>query len=465
MDANPVWTIHEGDVLKVARTMPSTSVHCIATSPPYWGLRDYGATGQLGLERNFNAYLKRMVRIFRELRRVLRKDGTLWLNMGDCYNAYNGNRGTASTFAGHRMMRGEPKLKTGHGLMTKRLKPKDLVGQPWRLALALQADGWFLRADCIWHKPNPMPESVRDRPTKSHEYVFILSKSDRYFYDQHAVREPCGRAEDDLPTPSDWDMGSGSHDSKTENYSSGNRARKIEDPTRVNDHKGWAFPWTDEGTGRNLRSVWTVPTVAFDAEFCTACGVLYDGAAKRTLREMTESTDDGPKVRRFCRCGRSDSWLSHFATFPRALVERCIKAGTSEAGVCANCAAPFERVVEATPEYAEALAAAPEEWYQRKTDPFGGEKKSGNKQRITADYVTKRWRPTCRCGAGSLGIAHPPVVLDPFCGSGTTAVVALRLGRSFIGIELKPDYVRLARARILADAPLFNGPASASPPA
>src|SRR5690606_14776859 len=238
-----------GDCREMLRTLPEESVHCVVTSPPYWGLRDYGlpptvwggdpycdhewglqergrrkdvlpseqsaagrlgtherATGlndggrvcvrcgawrgQLGLEPTPELYVEHMVEVFREVRRVLRRDGTLWLNLGDSYNAYNGNRGTESRYAGDRRKIGEPMFPQGHGLMVPTLKPKDLIGLPWRVAFALQADGWYLRSDIIWAKPNPMPESVTDRPTKAHEYVFLLSKSPRYYYDADAIGEP-----------------------------------------------------------------------------------------------------------------------------------------------------------------------------------------------------------------------------------------------------------------------------------
>jgi hypothetical protein len=232
-----------GDAVAVLRTLPAESVHCVVTSPPYWGLRDYGAEGQIGLERTFPEYVERLVAVFREVRRVLRDDGTLWLNLGDCYATGAGavgdhpgggeqgarwkgkdtrpgddkrrgvgrpltnGRGEAQAVpggdmhGGHRGSRGgSPKQRhTGSnvGPMTQPnrlpqpgLKPKDLVGIPWRVAFALQADGWYLRSDVIWHKRSPMPSSVRDRPTGAHEYLFLLSKSERYFYDADAIAEP-----------------------------------------------------------------------------------------------------------------------------------------------------------------------------------------------------------------------------------------------------------------------------------
>lgn len=177
-----------GDCIAGLRTLPDASVHCCVTSPPYWGLRDYGHDGQIGLEETPEAYVARMVEVFREVRRVLRDDGTCWVNLGDSYNAYNGNRGNSTSFQSA-TEDACPSLPSGHGLSAKGLKNKDLCGIPWRVAFALQADGWWLRQDIIWHKPNPMPESVRDRCTKAHEYVFLLSKSERYFYDAEAVSE------------------------------------------------------------------------------------------------------------------------------------------------------------------------------------------------------------------------------------------------------------------------------------
>ena len=362
-----------GDALEQLRTLPDESVHCCVTSPPYWGLRDYGVAGQLGLESTPVEYLARMVAVFEEVRRVLRSDGTAWVNMGDCYatgagkvgeHPGGGERGARwsggppsdkSTLQGNGHRGGGPKLKSmpdgrgyrgerlanGHGtdevqrvktratrdgthagkhtaiaaigpmtqpnrMPIEGLKPKDLVGMPWRLAFALQAAGWYLRADIVWHKPAPMPESVRDRPTKAHEYLFLLSKRERYFYDGDAIREPdCGH-------------GSG-------NVFVGRQGGA--DHLPMDGGESTAEPW-EPGRGRNKRSVWTVASEPFAG--------------------------------------------AHFATFPRALVRPCILAGC----------------------------------------PRGG------------------------------------VVLDPFLGSGTTAVVCDEEGRDWIGIELNPEYAEMARRRL-----------------
>lgn len=176
-----------GDCVAGLRTLPDASVHCCVTSPPYWGLRDYGHEGQIGLEDTPEAYVARMVEVFREVRRVLRDDGTCWVNLGDSYYA-GGWECRRVNAVGNGSMPPEQR-KSGIAKSIEGLKVKDLVGIPWRVAFALQADGWWLRQDIIWHKPNPMPESVRDRCTKAHEYVFLLAKSERYFYDAEAVSE------------------------------------------------------------------------------------------------------------------------------------------------------------------------------------------------------------------------------------------------------------------------------------
>ena len=278
--------ILHGDCIETLRAIPDCSVHCVVTSPPYWGLRDYGHDGQIGLESTPEAYVARMVEVFREVRRVLRDDGTCWVNLGDSYNAYNGNRGGSTSFQAA-TEEACPSLPRGHGLTAKSLKNKDLVGIPWRVAFALQADGWWLRQDIIWHKPNPMPESVRDRCTKAHEYVFLLTKSERYFYDAEAVAEAASKNE----------------------VSASRRRRRDFGAVGTKGLRGDGFGQSGKGENescrtdtRNRRSVWTVTTKP------------YKGA--------------------------------HFATMPPQLAELCILAGTSADGCCSVCGAPRERVVE-----------------------------------------------------------------------------------------------------------------------
>ena len=259
-----------GDCIESMRTLPDASVHCCVTSPPYWGLRDYGHDGQIGLESTPEAYVARMVEVFREVRRVLRDDGTCWVNLGDSY--FGTGRGPTHPTGFHSGENGGS-FPTSGVYSHDTLKSKDLVGIPWRVAFALQADGWWLRQDIIWHKPNPMPESVRDRCTKAHEYVFLLTKSERYFYDAEAVSEAvvCVR-------------GPGNKKPLKGVEEDGEKHR-----TRAGLHKA-AERWREEGPpeSRNRRSVWTITTKP------------YSGA--------------------------------HFAVMPPDLVKPCIKAGCPEGG-------------------------------------------------------------------------------------------------------------------------------------
>ena len=228
------------------KTLDECSIHTCVTSPPYWGLRDYGHDGQIGLEETPEAYVASMVEVFREVRRVLRDDGTIWLNLGDTY-AYGATLGAinqeSSTLEGGRDNQAamasvvHPRI---HGL-----KPKDLVGIPWRVAFALQADGWYLRSDIIWHKPNPMPESVTDRPTKAHEYVFLLSKSARYYYDADAIKDRSI-------------TGSNAVDRSARVHATGGAITGVTSDVQTRSET------------RNKRSVWTVPSRPYSgAHFAT----------------------------------------------------------------------------------------------------------------------------------------------------------------------------------------------------
>lgn len=317
-------TVIEGDALLELRKLPARIAHVAITSPPYWGLRDYG-TGtwlggsadcdhrvktarndggrenvggfhgsaavdsgkgeirfrticrkcgarrldeQLGLERTPDLYVARLVEVFRELRRVLRNDGTLWLVLGDCFNAYNGGAGPSSSLS-QTQSRERPQLPSGYGLRFKGLKPKDLVGIPWRVAFALQVDGWYLRSDIIWAKPNPMPESVVDRPTRAHEYLFLFSKRESYYYDADAVREPwTDKNPNDTKRAGLYIRYKGKH-----RITEGNKGVVVGDPKK----------------GRNRRSVWTITTRPFKG--------------------------------------------AHFATFPPELVRPCLLAGAPVGGV------------------------------------------------------------------------------------------------------------------------------------
>jgi len=241
-----VWEIKQGDAIEVLKTMPDQSINTCVTSPPYWGLRDYGIDGQLGIEETPEEYVAKMVEVFREVKRVLRNDGTLWLNLGDSY-AGNCSQASNNGRAGFGNPRERLVNRKGKGL-----KPKDLVGIPWMVAFALRADGWYLRSDIIWHKPNPMPESVRDRPTKAHEYIFLLTKSKRYYYDNEAIKEPLAQSSIDR--------------AKYPRYQNAKNRRDI---NYGNPHTDAASRVRMLNSGmRNKRTVWTVPTRPFkDAHF------------------------------------------------------------------------------------------------------------------------------------------------------------------------------------------------------
>lgn len=237
-----------GDCREILKTLPDQSAHCCVTSPPYFGLRDYGVEGQIGLEQTPYEYVAEMVAVFREVRRVLRDDGTLWLNLGDSYARTGGTDRKVSATAKVGSTRNtliQMSDRTSRAT-TYGLKDKDLIGIPWRVAFALQADGWYLRQDVIWHKPNPMPESVRDRFTKAHEYIFLLSKSPRYYFDHEAIKEPSVYADCGRPSK-----------------------RKGEFKAKGEPLPG-QLPFRAITETRNRRSVWTVPTRPYKgAHFAT----------------------------------------------------------------------------------------------------------------------------------------------------------------------------------------------------
>tara|TARA_Y100001934_G_scaffold283850_1_gene408029 strand:- start:2407 stop:3393 length:987 start_codon:yes stop_codon:yes gene_type:complete len=315
--------ILQGNVTDKLKEIESNTVQCVVTSPPYWGLRDYGSDGQLGLEETPEIYVENMVEVFREIKRVLKKDGTVWLNLGDSYNNYRPggviqckqtlakNNGSVVDYSGKR-----------NNKITA-LKEKDLVGIPWRVAFALQSDGWYLRQDIIWHKPNPMPESVKDRCTKSHEYIFLLTKSAKYYYNIDAIKEKATWVEN---RSSGMERNAESYRNKVKyndtNYGGGGTSFK----GHSGNYKANGKLINPDGL-RNKRSVWSINTKPYKE--------------------------------------------AHFAVFPPKLPELCIKAGSAEGDI----------------------------------------------------------------------------ILDPFFGSGTTGWVAQRLGRKWIGIELNPEYIKIANKR------------------
>lgn len=541
-------TILQGDCLQVLRTLHDESVHCCVTSPPYWGLRDYGVDGQIGLEKTPEEYVAKIIEVFREVRRVLRADGTCWVNLGSSYagsgqggnpldspfQKQKSNRGSFSyekrptrshsdalacgndgtglqdSFAPGRVcpdcggeltacslnhrdrnarisllpeQSGQQPLPIIHGSghldcapsspvssetavqqstisscnpngqgalfqedqasvsrseaetlldnareserksvctsgtsqnarpsvlrnqdrafvcmacgystrMFPDFKPKDMVPIPWMVAMALQRDGWWLRQDIIWQKPNPMPESVTDRCTKAHEYLFLLAKSERYFYDAEAIREPQSQTTFDR-----FKNGCTRKPSKKHIGTEGECLAGHDTETAILEN------------GRNKRSVWTVPSSAYPE--------------------------------------------SHFATFPPDLIKPCILAGTSARGCCPKCGSPWERVTQDSAEY----AAFKESESFRKNggmrsstlETNGLTRGTGNKS-VSAQRETLGWQPPCQHGEDPSEV-HMPIpctVLDPFGGSGTTGQVSLELGRKAILIELNPEYVKLAEQR------------------
>jgi DNA modification methylase len=349
-----------GDCLGSLRAMPDCSVHTCITSPPYFGLRDYGHAGQIGLEATPEAYVARLVDVFREVRRVLRDDGTLWLNLGDSYS-FSGKGGKPEESPHRKQATNAGSLIKG-GDMGSGLPPKNLLGIPWRVAFALQADGWYLRQDIIWHKPNPMPESVTDRCTKAHEYLFLLSKSERYYFDQEAVKEPAVDATGGVRKQQARARAIAMEKGLTDAHIDAIRAAGITDTGKARE--------TQSGTGKNTPEV---QRLAEEAK--QALGGYY--------REFL--TDDGTRNRRSVWTVSTKPYAgAHFATFPPDLIEPCVLAGA----------------------------------------PIGG------------------------------------TVLDPFGGSGTTAGVAVKHGRSAILCELNPAYVSLIHDRVSSIAgPLFAGAA------
>lgn len=441
------WEVRQGHVMDVLRALPSESVHCVVTSPPYWGLRSYSTEGQvwggdpecvhewasvhppghragdtnpgplqtngnkgrerltsnlcalcgawrgeLGLEPSVGLYVEHLLGIFREVRRVLRKDGTCFLNIGDSYIGSWGNYGSrdgkqrlSSTEHFDRAAWNE---RQGERVPTSYpqpgLKPKDLCLIPERLAIALQEDGWWVRSRIAWCKRAPMPESVQDRPTSAWEHIFLLTRSEHYYYDQEAVR---------VPTEAvglTWDE----------------RKTLGEGPRKGYSQNGFGHLMPASG-GRNLWNYWLLSPEAFPE--------------------------------------------SHFATFPTEIPRLAISAGTSEHGVCGECGAPWKRVVERE--------------YVGDTSKVRGNNRQGTERNHnhflalpppgagSNPGITTGWQPTCNHPDAPI---VPALVLDPFSGAGTSVMVALRLGRRGLGIELQPDYVAMSERRIVADQPLFN---------
>ncbi|MGB0971804.1 MAG: site-specific DNA-methyltransferase [Mycobacterium sp.] len=377
-----------GDVREKLAELPADSVHCCVTSPPYWGLRDYhGHADQIGSEPTYQEFVTTMVDVFREVRRVLRDDGTLWLNLGDSYTS--GGRTTfrsgASRNKGHDVQNGQ--RRPGQ---PSDLKPKDLVGIPWRVAIALQADGWWLRADIIWAKPSPMPGSQRDRPTTAHEYIFLLTKSARYWYDCEAIKTESNRGGERA-----WYAGG-----------SGSRANAMGREPSGNERPESR---SEVGHRANKRSVWTVASQG------------YSGA--------------------------------HFACYPPKLIEPCILAGCPEQ-CCPACGRGYVPTVESerVPTRPGTDTKIPSNWATG-SGSHGNQLNDRNKAALVGNRDPQRHVTTTRVTGYAPGCECEPVepvrgiVLDPFMGSGTTAQVAQNNGRDWIGIELNRENAELIANR------------------
>lgn len=346
-----------GDCREKLRELPDQSVNCCVTSPPYFGLRDYGVDGQMGLEPTPDEFVAGMVEVFREVRRVLRDDGTLWLNIGDSYaGSGRGIGDTKTTNKGQTASRDMHDARVDAGAIGRAwvkppegFKQKDLIGIPWMLAFALRADGWYLRQDIIWSKPNPMPESVRDRCTKAHEYLFLLSKGPTYYFDQDAVAEPLAPAS----------------------------IARLSQPTIADQAGSDRVPGKTNGPMKAVSKYRDADGTIRD-EFRTKDGISGEDNLQATLaRSVAKGTRNKRSVWEIATQPFKEA---HFATYPPDLIEPCILAGC----------------------------------------PIGG------------------------------------TVLDPFFGAGTTGLVADRLQRDCIGIELNPEYAAIAERRIRGDGGMFT---------
>ena len=435
-----------GDAREKLRELPAESVHCCVTSPPYWGLRSYkGDPGMIGLESTFDEHLERLVEVFREVRRVLRPDGTLWLNYGDAYAGGGRSSGAGGRQHGSKQDTNPGTFGSVPHASVFGCKPKDLMMMPARVAMALQADGWWLRSKVIWHKPNPMPESITDRPTSSYEEMFLLTKSGSPLFWKH-------RAHDGVRVAPEADYVWRNRDTGEEVAIEPADWRELlsERSTPVSVVKLW----------RRV-NLWDGHDYFYDADAVKVpsvrAGCIPGGDPDRmsqsgsgnnitnTARMRSTPVASHANLRNVWTIPTHSYQKAHFATFPPALVEPCIRAGTSERGVCAQCMAPLVREVSAT---GGTVGAS---WHDHSDDMGRGQRASqvtgdGSYQRTTAG-----WRPSCECGVETV----PATCLDPFGGSGTVGLVADRLQRDAVLIEISPVYAQMARERITDDAPLL----------
>lgn len=418
----PTTDIIVDDVTSALAGIADNTFDCVPTSVPYWGQRDYGFEGQIGLEDTAGAHIQKLVEVFREVRRVLKPTGVVWLNYGDNFaSAINGRSAADTKLTGKddRTHRDKPMSGVGDtGTSFGEIKEKDLIAMPWMLALSLRADGWYLRQCCIWSKPNPKPESTKDRPSTSHEYVFMLTKSPRYFFDMEAVKEPAS------------------------GQRSGNKKRITPQERGSPGDKGamaTGVPWAGSPK-RNLRSVWRSP--------------------EQTVAVFEEATSDDGALPSVWDINVQPFPGAHFATFPEQLVEIMLRASCSEGGCCATCGLPVRRVTEKgepDKEWQKACGGDDNgEYSGQSTKNYAAakaESASDLKRRILSGMVTRTtvgWKRSCECPPYA---NVRPLVLDPFGGAGTVGLVANKLGCDAVLIEANPEYAEIALRRI-NEAPL-----------
>lgn len=412
-----------GDVRETLKQIPDDSIQCCVTSPPYFNLRDYNVAGQIGLEASPEAYVAEMVAVFREVRRVLHPSGVAFVNLGDSYagGGYSNHKINGADWFERADLdkRSDRQQKLKKAAASEGIKPKDLLMIPARVALALQADGWWIRSQIAWTKNNPMPESTKDRPTSSWESIFMLTKSNRYFWDYEGSKEPAvGQNAHDLTGGKYAPPGQSPHSgSRKPRKGSGNGFKRDARLSYQDENgaRGDDTPWEYDGSGtRNMRNVWQINT--------------------KPCKE------------------------AHFATFPIELPTRCIKAATSEAGRCPTCSSPWKRIVEkGEPDLAHMAACGADasggyEGQAVKDYAAGGAQNASDVKRRILEGMRKKttvgWAPTCKCPPH---VPVPCICLDPFGGAGTTAMAANALGQDAVLCELNPAYIDITKKRLGKD--------------
>jgi DNA modification methylase len=471
-----LWMIEimAGDCRETLKTLPDQSINTCITSPPYWGLRDYGEDEQLGMEDTPEEYVANLVQVFGEVKRVLRDDGTVWLNLGDSYSS--GGRTTTT----NQSLRGDKDYGVTRPKPSKGIKPKDLVGIPWRVAFALQQDGWYLRQDIIWHKPNPMPESVTDRCTKAHEYIFLLSKNAKYYYDHEAIREDCEGIDERQWADEYEAVGS---------VLQGESNAEIKRTKRYNK---------DGSFKRNKRSVWTVTTKPYkEAHFatfpmdliepcvlagcpkkvCVACGTPYikkpnfkydkdttkknntygkygnqetESANRQGLHadrgnKLIEIRDNLPKQSTlvgFLKSRTKAKILAESTNIPLTKIEHWFRS--DEAGFAYPSIDDWKEVREFLDDWSNEFIEIDDALtnYELKTDSVISKKIIGYKLEKQCDCETNETKPG--------------TVLDPFGGSGTTGQIADGHNRNAILCELNPEYIEISKKRLGVGTDLFS---------